>query len=72
MDALERAEKIDPSFASTYAYKAIIYVNTNRPADAVREYQHALALDPELEPARQGLIVARQRLAMQARPAAGH
>ncbi len=73
MGALERAEKIDPSFASTYAYKAIVYVNTNRPADAIREYQHALLLDPQLEPARQGLIVARQRLAMQARPAAaGH
>lgn len=68
MEALDRAEGIDPSFASTYAYKGIIYVNTNRPADAVREYNHALTLDPTLEPAKQGLIVARQRLAMQLRP----
>ncbi len=55
MDALATAEKIDPDFASIYDYRGNIYLFTNRFADAVSEYRHALALDPTLEPARQDL-----------------
>ncbi len=65
-DALKRAQAIDPSFASIYAYRGIEYVKLKRWADAVREYQHALQLDPSLEPTIQpGLITARQQLARQ-------
>ena len=65
-DALNRAQAIDPSFASIYAYRGIEYVKLKRWADAVREYQHALQLDPSLEPTIQpGLIAARQQLARQ-------
>lgn len=63
-DALNRAEAIDPSFASIYAYRGIELVKLNLPADAIREYSHALQLDPTLEPARQGLVTARQQLAL--------
>ena len=66
-DALNRAQAIDPNFASIYAYRGIEYVKLNRPLDAIREYDHALQLDPTLEPARQGLVTARQQLAL--RPA---
>jgi tetratricopeptide (TPR) repeat protein len=62
MDALATAEKIDPKFPSTYAYRGIIFAGTNRFADAVKEFQHALALDPTLEPARQGLAAALKRM----------
>jgi tetratricopeptide (TPR) repeat protein len=66
MDAIDQALKIDANFAIAYAYRGIVYENTNRPADAVREYERALELDPQLEPAQQGLARARQR--MQAQP----
>ncbi len=60
LDALDRAQKIDPTFAATYAYRGIIYLNTNRPADAIPEFEYALALDPALDPAKQGLAQARR------------
>jgi protein O-mannosyl-transferase len=71
-DALNRAQTIDPSFANIYAYRGIEYLKLKRWADAVREYQHALQLDPSLEPTiRQGLLAARQQLARQPAQAAG-
>jgi protein O-mannosyl-transferase len=72
-DALNRAQAIDPSFANIYAYRGIEYLKLQRWADAVREYQHALQLDPSLEPTIQpGLIAARQQLARQpVQPAVG-
>jgi hypothetical protein len=39
-----------------------VFLATNQPAAAVAEFQHALALDTNLEPARQGLAMAQQRL----------
>ena len=62
-DALAEAQKIDASFPAIYAYKGIIDYQTNRFAEAIAEYRHALALDPTLEPARQGLAAAQRRLA---------
>jgi tetratricopeptide (TPR) repeat protein len=62
MDALATAEKLDPAFAAIYEYRGNIYLNTNRAADAVKEYQHALALDPTLESSRQNLLLALKRL----------
>jgi tetratricopeptide (TPR) repeat protein len=62
LDALAAAEKLDASFPSIYAYKGIIDYQTNRFAEAIAEYRHALALDPTLEPARQGMAEAVRRL----------
>jgi tetratricopeptide (TPR) repeat protein len=60
--ALDTAQKLDPSFAITYMYKGQVYLATNQAAAAVAEFQHALALDGNLGPARQGLAMAQQRL----------
>jgi protein O-mannosyl-transferase len=64
LNALATAEKLDPKFATIYAYRGLIFTGTNRFAEAVAEFQHALALDPTLEPVvRQQFATARQRLA---------
>jgi protein O-mannosyl-transferase len=63
---LATAEKIDPKFPTVYAYRGIIYTATNRLADAVAEFQHALALEPGPDEAvqiRKRLADAQQRLA---------
>jgi protein O-mannosyl-transferase len=62
MDALAAAQKLDPNFDAIYDYRGNIYFATNRFADAVKEYQHALALDPTLQSSRQNLQKALQRL----------
>jgi protein O-mannosyl-transferase len=62
VNALATAEKIDPNFAAIYDYRGIIYSNTNRFGDAIREYQHALAIDPTFDLARQHLMVALKSL----------
>jgi tetratricopeptide (TPR) repeat protein len=62
LDALAMAQKIDANYPPIYAYKGIIDYNTNRFADAIAEYRHALALDPTLEPAKQGVVSALRRL----------
>jgi len=61
-EAFETAQKLDPNFAITYMYKGQVYLATNQAASAVAEFQHALALDGNLAPARQGLAMAQQRL----------
>jgi tetratricopeptide (TPR) repeat protein len=63
LDALAMAEKLDPTFAAIYEYRGNVYLNTNRVAEAVKEYQHALALDPTLESSKQNLQLALKRLA---------
>jgi tetratricopeptide (TPR) repeat protein len=62
MEAFDTAQKLDANFAYTYMYKGQVYLATNEPAAAVAEFQHALALDSSLGPARQGLAMAQQRL----------
>ena len=62
MEAFDTAQKLDPNFAITYMYKGQVHLATNQPAAAVAEFQHALALDPSLAPARQGLAMAQQQL----------
>lgn len=62
LDALATAEKLDPTFAAIYEYRGNVYLNTNRVAEAVKEYQHALALDPTLESSKQNLQLALKRL----------
>jgi tetratricopeptide (TPR) repeat protein len=62
MEAFDTAQKLDANFAYTYMYKGQVHLATNEPAAAVAEFQHALALDSSLGPARQGLAMAQQRL----------
>ncbi|MGB9455924.1 MAG: tetratricopeptide repeat protein [Bryobacteraceae bacterium] len=64
LDALATAEKLDPSFATTYAYRGKILFNLNRAAEAVADYQRALALQPSLaDVVRPDLAAAEARLA---------
>jgi tetratricopeptide (TPR) repeat protein len=53
--ALDTAERLDPSFAPTYAYRGYLYAARNDLAAAAKEYRHALSLDPANEVARDGL-----------------
>jgi len=62
MEALAKAEKIDPGFAVTYVYKGLVHEATNQPEAAVQDFQHALAIDPKLQQARDGLAQAQARL----------
>jgi tetratricopeptide (TPR) repeat protein len=64
LDALAVAEKLDPNFAITYAYRGKIYFNLNRPAEAVADYQRALALQSSLaDVLREDLAAAQAKLA---------
>ncbi|HVN04895.1 MAG TPA: tetratricopeptide repeat protein [Bryobacteraceae bacterium] len=53
--ALEQAEKRDPSYAEIYYYRGGIRAKTGDMQEAAADFRHALALDPKLEPAREGL-----------------
>jgi tetratricopeptide (TPR) repeat protein len=62
LDALATAEKLDPNFAPTYVYRGNVFIKTNRCAEAAREYQRALAIQPDNEEAKQNLQTAQQCL----------
>lgn len=55
LDALARAEKIDPQWKFTYYYRGLVFFKTGRLQDSAQEYRRALAIDPSFEQARQGL-----------------
>jgi tetratricopeptide (TPR) repeat protein len=61
LEALDRAQKLDPGFTMTYVYRGQIYELMHDPATAEREYRHALELDANNDPARQGLLRLRSR-----------
>ncbi len=52
---LDQAERLDPSFDVTYYYRGNIDAMNGDRAAAIREYQHALALNPQNQPARAAL-----------------
>lgn len=62
MQSFDTAQQLDANFAITYMYKGQVRLATNQPAAAVAEFQRALALDPSLAPAREGLVMAQRRL----------
>jgi tetratricopeptide (TPR) repeat protein len=62
LDALSTAEKRDPNFAITYVFRGKIYLNTNRPAEAVDQYQRALAIDPKVQDGQHDLAIAQSML----------
>jgi tetratricopeptide (TPR) repeat protein len=62
MEALAKAQQIDPGFALTYVYQGLVRVATNQPEAAVQDFQRALAIDPKLQQAKDGLAQAQARL----------
>jgi len=53
--ALDTAQRLDPRFAMTYAYRGDLYAARNDLAAAANEYRHALSLDPGNDVAHDGL-----------------
>lgn len=62
MEALAKAQQIDPGFAPTYVYQGLVRLATNQPEAAVQDFQRALAIDPTLQQAKDGLAQAQARL----------
>jgi tetratricopeptide (TPR) repeat protein len=60
MEALDRAEQIDPNFAMTYYYKGVVNLSVKNLPAAEASFAKALALDPTLQAARDGLDQARR------------
>jgi protein O-mannosyl-transferase len=60
LDALAAAEKLDPAFDMTYAYRGNVLMSLGNAAGAIAEYNRALALNPRNTSARQALAVAQQ------------
>jgi tetratricopeptide (TPR) repeat protein len=61
-EAFDMASRIDPGFAITYLYKGQVHLAKNELPAALAEFQHALQLDPRLEPARQALVTTQRRI----------
>ncbi len=55
LDALNRAQELDPNYALTYAYRGLILATLGRPDLAAREFENCLRIDPNNELARRGL-----------------
>jgi tetratricopeptide (TPR) repeat protein len=62
LEALAQAEKLDANFDMIYDNRGGIRANTNDLAGAAADYEHALALNPSNEHARQMLEIVRRRL----------
>jgi tetratricopeptide (TPR) repeat protein len=63
LDALATAERLDPGSPDIYLYRGKVYLATDRPAEAIPQYQRALAIDAHYEEARRDLAQAQARLA---------
>jgi Flp pilus assembly protein TadD len=62
LEALGKAEKLDPSWAATFNYRAKVHFQANELAEAVADYRRALALQPSLTDAREELTRAEAML----------
>jgi tetratricopeptide (TPR) repeat protein len=62
MEALDMAEKIDPTFAMTYYYKGVVHLSLTDFTAAAADFAKALVQDPTLQPAREGLAQAQREL----------
>lgn len=62
LEALAEAGKLDPGYAMTYYYRGGVRANTQDLAGAVADYQLAVKLNPQSQPARQALAWAEQQL----------
>jgi tetratricopeptide (TPR) repeat protein len=62
LDALATAEQRNPTYPITYVFRGKIYLNTNRPAEAVEQYKRALAIDPNVQDGQHDLAIAQSML----------
>ncbi len=63
LQALNRAESINPRFEMTYAIRGNVYESVGRLKEAQEEYQHALRIDPYNDAVREALTrVQRERV----------
>ncbi|HEY1342201.1 MAG TPA: tetratricopeptide repeat protein [Bryobacteraceae bacterium] len=62
LEALDKAQQIDSKYSRTYLYRGKVFLSTGRVQEAVQQYQLALAMNPELEEARQDLAMVQARL----------
>jgi protein O-mannosyl-transferase len=62
LEALAKAESIDPGYAMTYVYRGGVLLARNGPAAAIPEYRRALALEPKNPVAIQSIIEAEKQL----------
>jgi tetratricopeptide (TPR) repeat protein len=53
--ALDKAQELNPGFAMTYFYVGNVHSIQGNPAQAIADYKHVLALDPDNQPAREAL-----------------
>ena len=60
MQALETAEKLDPSFATIYVYKGLVHLATGDATGGARECMHAQSIDPTFQPIQDCLAQARK------------
>jgi len=58
---LAEAEKLDPNYDQTYVYRGQVYSVQGNDAAAIVEFKHALALNPENENAKNGLLQSMRR-----------
>ncbi|MBI3279109.1 MAG: hypothetical protein HYZ57_04630 [Acidobacteria bacterium] len=62
LEALDKAEKLDPGFDMTYVYRGHVFLNRGDAARAAEQYRRALAINPRNQLAQQSLAEAAQRL----------
>jgi tetratricopeptide (TPR) repeat protein len=60
LEALGKAEELDPRFAMTFVYRANAYLARGRPDLAATEFERALAIEPQNQMAHEGLVKARR------------
>lgn len=61
LKALDTAQEANPGFEMTYFYRGNVYVSAGNPAEAAKQYQRALDLNPYFSDARQALARVQQR-----------
>lgn len=62
LDALATAEKVNPNYPHIYVYRGKIFLAQNQLEPAIREFEHALRLQPDNQDAIQELMKTRQLL----------
>ena len=60
LDALDKATRLDPNWDMTYAYRGNIYFLEGNKPRAAEEFRRALAINPQNQTAREGLVKASQ------------
>ena len=60
LEALAKAEQLDPSFEMLYVYRGNVYLSQGDPDKAKAEYNRALAINPKNGPALENLRLASQ------------